>query len=156
MSLAKEDFLNVIDNTPLVSIDLVIRDANRRILMGLRNNEPAKGFWFAPGGRILKNETIKVAFHRISQKELGYQFNFEEARLLNAFNHIYDSNFDNAPNINTHYVVLAYEIVVSQDQLEELLNSPDEQHTELKWMSLEDTDINKAHELSRAYFDFIT
>ncbi|MGC6432329.1 MAG: GDP-mannose mannosyl hydrolase [Jejuia sp.] len=155
MSLAKADFLNIIDKTPLISIDLVIRDASHSILMGLRTNEPAKGFWFTPGGRILKNETIQVAFHRISQKELGYQFNFEKARLLNAFNHIYDTNFDNAPNINTHYVVLAYEIAVSQEQVEKLLESPDEQHTTLKWMSLEDEDITMVHPLSKAYFEYI-
>lgn len=155
MSLAKKDFLNIIDKTPLVSIDLVIKDPENSVLMGLRNNAPAKGYWFVPGGRILKNETIEMAFNRISNKELGYQFNFQKSRLLNAFNHIYDTNFDNAPHINTHYVVLAYEIAVSKDEKDKLLQAPDEQHTKLKWISLADACIDKVHPLSKAYFDYI-
>ena len=30
------------------------------ILMGIRSNNPAKDFFFVPGGRILKNENIET------------------------------------------------------------------------------------------------
>lgn len=49
MRLSPEQFLTVIDNAPLVSIDLIIRNPSRAILMGRRINEPAKGAWFVPG-----------------------------------------------------------------------------------------------------------
>ncbi len=48
MSLLSSDFRNVVKNTPLVSIDLVIADPSEAILMGWRENEPAKGTWFVP------------------------------------------------------------------------------------------------------------
>ena len=36
--------LDIIDKTPLVSIDLIIKDSNNRALLGYRNNHPARGF----------------------------------------------------------------------------------------------------------------
>ena len=61
---SRVDLIEVIKHTPLVSIDLIVRNGKDQILVGLRTNEPAKGFWFVPGGRILKNERITEAFKR--------------------------------------------------------------------------------------------
>ena len=69
--LSDSDINTVIRLAPLVSIDLIIRDAADRILLGLRNNEPAKGYFFVPGGIILKDETLADAFTRIMQKEIS-------------------------------------------------------------------------------------
>jgi hypothetical protein len=41
-------------SAPLVSFDLIIRDPDGRALLRLRTNDPAKGFYFVPGGRILE------------------------------------------------------------------------------------------------------
>jgi colanic acid biosynthesis protein WcaH len=61
MLINKQQFLEVISRTPLVSIDLVIRDSKNRILLGRRVNEPARGKWFVPGSRILKDESLDDA-----------------------------------------------------------------------------------------------
>ncbi|WP_259346526.1 NUDIX domain-containing protein [Vibrio rotiferianus] len=52
-------------STPLVSIDLVIENAQGQTLLWLHNNRPAQGFWFVPGGRVLKGESLKDAFLRL-------------------------------------------------------------------------------------------
>ncbi len=59
--LARDAFLAVVRDAPLVSIDLVLPDDVGRLLMGLRTNEPARGSWFVPGGRILKDEPLDEA-----------------------------------------------------------------------------------------------
>jgi colanic acid biosynthesis protein WcaH len=66
-ALSPEEFTHVARLAPLVSIDIVVRDANRNVLVALRTNEPAKGTYFVPGGCIRKNETINSAFVRNSQ-----------------------------------------------------------------------------------------
>ncbi|WP_338062250.1 NUDIX domain-containing protein [Vibrio variabilis] len=71
MYLDKETFTTVIESTPLVSIDLLIENSKGQVLLGLRNNRPAQGFWFVPGGRILKNEKLDDAFMRLCQEELA-------------------------------------------------------------------------------------
>lgn len=58
MRLSDEDFLNIIDKTPLIAIDLIIKNPDGDVLLGKKLNEPAKDKWFVPGGRILKNESI--------------------------------------------------------------------------------------------------
>ena len=65
--LSKEKILNIIKNTPLIAFELLIK-CNHKYLVGMRNNEPAKGYYFNPGGRIYKNETIESACKRITLK----------------------------------------------------------------------------------------
>jgi colanic acid biosynthesis protein WcaH len=93
MWLNEKDFLEVIERTPLVSIDLVIRDPNNRILMGQRINNPAKGKWFVPGGRIYKNEDLDEAFKRITLAEVGQQISRSDATFVGLFTHKYNTNF---------------------------------------------------------------
>jgi colanic acid biosynthesis protein WcaH len=50
MFLEKDLFSTVIKSTPLVSIDLVVKNNRGQTLLGQRLNKPAKGFWFVPGG----------------------------------------------------------------------------------------------------------
>ncbi|EIB9633284.1 GDP-mannose mannosyl hydrolase, partial [Escherichia coli] len=50
MFLDDNAFKNIIRNTPLISIDLIIQNEKDEYLVGKRNNRPARGFWFVPGG----------------------------------------------------------------------------------------------------------
>ena len=74
MYLDKKIFQTIVQNTPLVSIDLVIKNAQDQVLLGRRNNRPAQGYWFVPGGRIRKNETLAQAFKRLTCVELDQEF----------------------------------------------------------------------------------
>jgi colanic acid biosynthesis protein WcaH len=144
--LEDDEFIRVVKNTPLVSLDLVIRSKNDELLMGMRVNEPAAGSWFVPGGRIRKDESIEDAFLRITKAELGKSYSIDHARLLGAFTHKYQTNFAHMPGISTHYVVLAYEVQADIDL--ELL--PMEQHSEYCWMGKND-DLTRVHSNSKVY-----
>ena len=133
MKIDKKHVLEIIEATPLVSIDLVIRNPSNKVLLGKRNNRPAMGYWFVPGGRIFKNETINQALKRISEVELGQDLSTKAPSLLGAYDHIYEDNFLNVKGINTHYVVLAFVIALQQ----EIEVKSDEQHTELKWWEVD-------------------
>jgi colanic acid biosynthesis protein WcaH len=134
--LERREFLEVLDRTQLVSIDLVIKDPKGRILLGLRTNEPAKDYWFVPGGRIMKDENLEEAFERISEEELGVKYSLAEARLLGPFSHQYETNSYLEPGISTQYIVLAYELHQNDDKI------PNNkiQHSEYKWIAVEDLD----------------
>lgn len=116
MQLDNERFLQIIEATPLVSIDLVVRNEKGEALLGKRVNRPAQGCWFVPGGRIRKNERINDAFERISEFELGVRLKKGAARLLGAYDHIYEDNFTGESGINTHYVVLAFSCELGSGQ----------------------------------------
>jgi colanic acid biosynthesis protein WcaH len=148
--LSQIDFLDVVRLTPLVSIDLIVSDAHGRILVGRRRNRPARGTWFVPGGRILKDETLDSAFARIADAELGVEnLTRSAARLDGVFEHHYSDNFANEPDVSTHYVVLAYALPLPGTAP---LGRPD-QHSDYLWLSptelLARTDV---HENTKAYF----
>ncbi|WP_221800286.1 GDP-mannose mannosyl hydrolase [Oceanobacter mangrovi] len=121
-------FRGIVDTTPLVSIDLVVRNMHNQILLGKRLNRPAEGFWFVPGGRIRKNESLAAAFERLTKNELGTVFSASRARYIGLFEHFYnDSVFGEQPD--THYVVNGFELMVSEP-----LILPKEQHNEYQWL----------------------
>lgn len=145
--LEKQVFTTVIDSTPLVSIDLLVENSKGEVLLGYRNNRPAKGYWFVPGGRILKNETLKSAFERLTFAELGKKFDINQATLQGPYDHMYeDSVFGDSPS--THYVAIAYRLKV-----EDIQNLPSEQHSRYTWLHpseiVERCDI---HANTQAYF----
>lgn len=131
--LSQQVFQTVIEATPLISIDLILENANGDILLGLRTNRPAQGYWFVPGGRVLKNEKLDAAFLRLTEAELGLALQRSDASFLGVFEHLYDdSAFDES--VSTHYVVLGYKLKLDI-ALEAL---PVEQHNDYAWVSKED------------------
>ncbi|WP_028081802.1 GDP-mannose mannosyl hydrolase [Solimonas soli] len=147
--LPRPEWLKIVEHTPLVSIDLIIQDAEDRVLLGWRNNEPARGTWFVPGGVIRKDETLDGAFQRIAKTEIGLTLQRGEARFVGAFEHLYTNNFAEIAGITTHYVVLAHALRVSTLPLQ----PADAQHRE--WMGLtpaELLDHPLVHENTKAYF----
>jgi colanic acid biosynthesis protein WcaH len=147
--LAPADFENVIKLTPLVSIDMVIRSSDGRVLVGRRNYEPAKGCFFVPGGRITKNETVAAAFRRLTLDELGVEKQIEEARFLGVYEHFYPTNRFERGAFGTHYVVLGYELT---SPVEDAL-LPKEQHGEYAWRTeAELLNSPEVHKHTKAYF----
>jgi len=147
--LPRADFLNIIKQTPLVAIDLIVTNELGEVLVGMRKNNPAKGWWFVPGGRILKDETLDVAFSRISSKELGLTLHRADAKLLGIYEHLYPDNVDNA-DFSTHYVVIGYSIPI-QDAID--LHEFAAQHENAAWMHKKDLMQNPhVHTNTKAYF----
>jgi colanic acid biosynthesis protein WcaH len=147
--LSPADFRTVVRLAPLVSIDLIIRNAQGEILLGLRANEPAKGSYFVPGGIVLKHERLGDAFARVLKRETNCDGRIEDARLLGAFEHFYETNSFGDAAFGTHYVVLGYEIALGDASA---LKS-DAQHSDLRWWSERDVlASDRVHENTKAYF----
>ncbi|NNH86644.1 GDP-mannose mannosyl hydrolase [Acinetobacter terrae] len=150
MWLPDEAFKSVIQNTPLISIDLIVCNGQGEILLGKRANAPAKGYWFVPGGRVRKNETLDDAFVRLVKEELGIKSGIArtDAKFLGVFEHFYE-NCVFGKNISTHYIVLAYELIFDFD----LIIQVNSQHFEYSYSI--NLDGKKVHPYSLNYFGFI-
>lgn len=146
--LPHDQFRTVVELTPLVSLDFVIRDPAGRVLVGYRKNRPAKGYWFVPGGRVGKNETRAAAFARLTGLELGLEMEIGSARFLGVFEHLYEDNFHGDGEFGTHYVVLGYAFEADPESL----RLPEDQHRGYLWLSEEEllarTDV---HDYTKAY-----
>lgn len=120
--ISDEDWKTIVANIPIVSVDLLVR-YNGGLLFGKRTNEPAKGYWFIPGGRVQKGETRSEAVHRIGEEELALDLKIVES--LGAFEHLYDTS--DVDGIDSkHYLANGYVVDVvdgapqSDDQHEAL------------------------------------
>ena len=106
---------------------------NGQILLGKRNNEPLKGQWFTPGGRIFKNENWQSALQRIALDELWLPpHDCAHFELMGVWDHFYPNSACDE-SISTHYVNLP--------QFARFLSKPaifgDDQHYNWGWFDLE-------------------
>ena len=146
MKLSVADFKAVIKSTPLVSIDLIIKDLQGNVLLGQRNNRPAQSYWFVPGGRILKDETFDNAFTRLINEELGLIS--ANASFKGIYQHFYQDNISEE-DFSTHYIVLAYVITFNG----ELAKLPLEQHSKYQWFTEKKLlECEHVHKHSKWYF----
>lgn len=162
--LSSEQFSQACAALPLVSLDFCLLRPScsgatgLELLLGLRNNRPAQGWWFTPGGRIRKNEQLASASARIALDELGLPATaLPRARLMGAWDHCYpDSAFD--PAVSTHYVNLPHWLALSADEADALTlpQGPDQQHTRWQWLPLEQAVQNESvHACVRVYAQWL-
>ena len=137
-------FKTIIDSTPLVSIDILLKKDNK-VLLGRRINKPAQGYFFSTGGRINKNETIDSAMVRIVKNELNIELKFMP-KFIGVFEHFYDDSI--YESVTTHYVNIAYEY-----EVEEIPDLPAEQHSEYKWFTVNKLlESKQVHKYVKDYF----
>ncbi len=95
---------SIVATVPIPSVDLVVQCPDG-ILLARRQNEPARGEWFVPGGRIHKGEPLRDAVDRVAREELGIDVTIE--RDLGAYDHFYETA-DVPEAGGKHYVAHGY------------------------------------------------
>lgn len=92
-------YREIVGNVPICCVDLIVH-LNGRYLLALRTNEPEKGKWWLPGGRMLKGETFEEAALRIARKELSLDVEFE--RVVGVYNYMCDKSA--FPGVSSHSI----------------------------------------------------
>jgi len=143
--LDNKTFKTVVNSTPLISIDLLVKKDNK-ILLGKRINKPAQGYLFSIGGRVYKNEPIQQATARIAKTELNIELKLT-LKFIGIFEHFYDDGI--YKDVSTHYINLAYEVDINN----EILNLPNDQHNEYQWLSINELlNSKQVHKYVKNYF----
>jgi colanic acid biosynthesis protein WcaH len=146
--LSSEEFRDVVEKTLLCAIDLVVRNPRGEVLLGLRKNRPAQGYWFVPGGRIHKGERVGEALPRVSEEEIGLALRTSDVHLLGVFDHIYDDNAFDVPGFGTQYVIIACAAEIEAD-----VAWPMRQHDEYRFATVEELLADPlVHEYTKSYF----
>lgn len=109
---------------PILCVDLLIHRGNQFLVL-LRKNEPAKGLWWTPGGRVLKGETLMEAAHRKAWEELKICVEIE--KMVG----IYDQFWDTSTSGESIHTPDIYFLARPFDTKIEM----DEQHSEYRWVS---------------------
>jgi len=110
---------------PIATVDLLVVH-KRRLLLMLRNNEPAKNLWFTPGGRILQGEPLEEAVRRVLEKETGLTpIKIEKKGVMS---HIWT---------NHHNITIFYRVDVDNDNVK-----MNEEHKAYRWISQVTDDLH--------------
>jgi len=120
--IPEDEWKIIVRKMPIVSVDLIVLHKGG-VVLGKRRNEPAKGEWFVPGGRVKKGERLEDAVHRIAREELGTDVEIKE--MLGVYEHFY--NTADIPDASKHYVAVAFVVTPIDEKF-----VPDNQHTEFR------------------------
>ncbi|MHA2052084.1 MAG: NUDIX domain-containing protein [Candidatus Hodarchaeales archaeon] len=106
------------ENLPIVSVDILTVHKGKLLLL-CRNNEPAKGKWWTPGGRVRKGEQLADAAIRELEEETGLiPVNLSKKGVMS---HLW-------PNV--HFITVFFRAEVESNFVE--LN---DEHSDFKWIS---------------------
>lgn len=152
--LAPDKYIQAIELTQVVSVDLIIEDEEGHILVGRRTNQPAQGSLFVPGGRVFKMEKWQNAVPRLSKWELGIEL--KDWEFVGVNDHIYETNFleaigEDDNDIPTHYVCIAVKATIKRTELDEGVFQ--DQHSETLWETPENLlKRDDVHQYTKNYF----
>ena len=144
--VSEETFVFLVENAPLGSVDLIIENGVRDILLGERVKRSARRFRFVLGGLIFKSKTIEEVFSRVASSELWFYVSFKSSKLNGAFVHTCsDSHLSEC--IGTHYVAISFSFkagpieTISQDR-----------HSACRWFNVEQHIASEiVHENNKQY-----
>jgi colanic acid biosynthesis protein WcaH len=71
ISLPEEIFLFVSRITPMVNVDLLIKDENNRTLLSWRDDKYSGKGWHIPGGMLRIKETLENRVQKVAITEIG-------------------------------------------------------------------------------------
>lgn len=69
--IPKKQYVKILENLPILCVDIIVRDKKGNYLLVKRVNEPKKGRWWVIGGRVLKGESLEKAAERKVKEETG-------------------------------------------------------------------------------------
>jgi colanic acid biosynthesis protein WcaH len=142
--LSPDDWRTVVANVPIPAVDLVVvHDGG--VVLGRRTNDPARGEWFVPGGRVRKGERLPEAVDRVARAELGVDVAVRER--LGAFTHLWETS-DVPGTDGKHYVAVGFVVEPTADPTAG--GPPDDQHDAFRVFRERPPDC---HEYVAAYLD---
>ena len=126
--LKKNVYKKVYDISPIFCVDLLVV-CGSEFLLGMRTNEPEKGKWFLPGGRIFKMETLDQAVIRKAKEELGIRVTKKDFEFLKLGTVM--SKKTPFGEGQFHAVIGVYKLNIKRKDVVKA----DTQHSDLRWFS---------------------
>lgn len=135
MYIPNKEYAQILKCMPIVCVDLLILFDNKCLLLK-RDNEPAKGQYWFPGGRVRKLETIEQAAIRIAKQETNLDCKF--VKQISVEETIFDKN--EAMNTDIHTVNICCHL--TPENVVEL--NIDNLHSDFIWVNQQSISFHKA------------
>ena len=144
--LPDEVFYYISRTTPLVNVDLLIKDENRRTLLAWRVDPIAGTGWHIPGGIIRFKETFEERIQKVAQLEIGVDdIKYNPTPL--AISQI----ILNDCKVRGHFISILYDCFLSSTFIPENKGLCIADPGYLKWHDNCPDDLLKFHEIYRKF-----
>lgn len=105
--LPEDIFYYISSVTPMVNVDLLIKDEKGRILLAWRDDQYAGRGWHLPGGIIRFRETLETRLKKVAETEVGASVDYDPSPI--AINEIINYK----RSIRGHFISLLYKCSLS-------------------------------------------
>ena len=134
MFIPEIEYKSILSSITILCVYLLIIN-NGKFLLLKRENEPAKGEYWFPGGRLLKFETIRDASLRKSREEVNLECDFKN--IISVEETIFKKNSNMSCDVHTVNIVC--KLVTNNIKKIKL----DNLHSDFLWVSFQDIfDLN--------------
>ena len=140
--LPEDLFYYISSTTPIINVDLLIKDENGRTLLAWRDDKyvDRKG-WHIPGGIVRYKETLETRIKKVAETEIGADIDFDPVPIsINQMIH---------PERETrgHFVSLLYKCFLSNTFIPKNKGVYPEELGYLAWHKVCPNDLIKYHEI---------
>lgn len=127
MWISQEEYNKILKTFPIPCVDLIVENKHNEILMVVRKNEPAKGQWWSPGGRILHGENRAAAAKRKLKEECGIDGRI--IKEIGTFDVLLDYHSDQNEKMLSHGISTFFHIKIDDESIVVL----DNQSCQFEW-----------------------
>lgn len=142
--LPEEIFIFVSRITPMVNVDLLIKDEKGRTLLSWRDDEYAGKGWHLPGGIIRFKEKLEERLLRVAKKEMGSAIQFDPLPI--AINQIMCKK-----NARGHFISILYKCFLSGKFAPSNKGLSNKDVGYLKWHDSCPKNLIKVHKIYKKY-----
>jgi len=144
LGLPEDVFFFISRITPMINVDLLIKDENGRILLSWRDDKFHEEGWHIPGGIIRFKENIETRIKKVAETEIGTPVKFDPVPI--DINQIILKQ-----NTRGHFISILYNCFIPSKFVpkNEGLSNKDQGY--LKWHDSCPENLIKVHEIYRKY-----
>tara|TARA_Y100001970_G_C14251523_1_gene872248 strand:- start:2394 stop:2894 length:501 start_codon:yes stop_codon:yes gene_type:complete len=144
--LPEDLFYYISSTTPIINVELLLKDENGRTLLSWRDDSYAGKGWHLPGGIIRFKETIVERINEVARTEVGIavkSFKKEPIAINEIFNH--------EREIRSHFISLLYDCSLPSDFVPKNKGLSKFDAGYLEWHKTCPDNLLKLHEIYRKF-----
>ena len=143
--LPEEVFLFISRITPIVNVDLLIKDENGRVLLSWRDDQYAGTGWHIPGGIVRFKENLEKRLLKVAEKEIGTVVEFDPVPIaINQLMH-------DKRNTRGHFISILYKCFLNSKYTPKNIGVTNKDTGYLMWHDSCPVNLIQVHEIYRKY-----
>jgi colanic acid biosynthesis protein WcaH len=142
--LPEEVFFFISRITPMVNVDLLIKDENGRILLSWRDDQFVGTGWHIPGGIVRFKEKLEKRLLKVAEKEIGTAVEFNPVPI--AINQIICEH-----NTRGHFISILYKCFLSSKFIPKNIGLSNKDKGYLMWHNSCPENLVKVQDIYRKY-----